>query len=220
MRVATLLVVTGHLFAAALSILIGELVVFVSSVSVPNLHVPIRLFQLYSETIGIDVYGAFLPVFLSVGLFVALRRSNVPGGMKPCRGYLFWLSVAIVGLVFVVLFAYLRLGVGTFSLTSSEAETIVPLSGALGILYSLRRRFPASIVGLETYIIGTFGVFLSDLFLSLTGISQAPGLALVWGGNGSHDLVLWFGLYLAVPAFCFGLISPGFVSFLRRFVPQ
>ncbi|MDG7027297.1 MAG: hypothetical protein JRN16_02685 [Nitrososphaerota archaeon] len=216
MQVAIFLSKMGYVVAAVISILIGEVVNYGLSVTVPNLYAPIGLFPLYTETIGIDVYGAFFPVFLSIGLFLMLRRLNIPNGLKPCRGRRFWLSVGVVTLVFVMAFAYLRLGVGIFSLTLSEAAFIVPSSGFFGVLYSVRRRYPASLVGIETYIVGVFGVFLSDLFLSFSGISQAPGEAIVWGGSGFHDLVLWFGLYLAVPAFCFVKLSPRVVLFFRN----
>jgi hypothetical protein len=216
LRAVTALLAVGYVMAAAISVLIGEVVNYLLSAMIPELQAPIGLFPLYSETVGIDIYGAFFPVLLSIGLLLMLRRSKVHPELKPCRGRLFWLSVGLVSLVFVVAFAYLRLGVGTFSLTLPEAAYIVPLSGSFGVLYSAKRRYPASLVGIETYVIGVFGAYLSDLFLSLSSISQAPGEALVWGGSGTHDLVLWFGLYLAVPAFCFAKLSPRFGSFFGR----
>ncbi|MGD0396997.1 MAG: hypothetical protein ABSB26_08865 [Nitrososphaerales archaeon] len=56
----------------------------------------------------------------------------------------------------------------------------------------------------ELYVIGVLGMPLSDLVRAFTGWSRAPGEALVWGGGGSHDLVLWFGFYMAVSSVVYG----------------
>ena len=206
----------SYLAVAVISVLAGLVVVFALNFVVPALYAPVVLFRLYSEVIAIDAYGAVFPVILSTSLFVVFRRSKVPDGFRPFRGYRFWASVGLVRLSFVLVTSYLSSSLGTTVLTTFEAELLVPLGGSFGALYAHLRKHPASVVGLEAYAIGTFGGFLSDLVLTLSGAVRAPGGELVWGGAGTLDLTLWFGLYLALPAYLFAKASPKFVSLFRR----
>lgn len=216
MRPAAPLESLGYMAVAAVSVLAGLAAVFALNHVVPTLRAPVVLFPLYSEVVAVDVYGAVFPLLLSTALLVVLRREGDLRGLKPFRGPRFWAPVGAVCLAFVLVTGYIHLSRGTFALTTFESEALVPLAGAFGAVYALWRRRPASVVGAEAYAIGAFGTFLSDLVLTFSGAMQAPRGALVWGGGGTYDLCLWFGVYLAIPASIVARAAPGLVSYFRR----
>ena len=185
-------------------------------VVVPGYEAHVHLFHLYSEVIGVDLFGAVLPAVLSLVLAFRFRGFRGSNGTYPFRGRRFWVPASLGASVLTVVFGYLQASSKSLSLTSLQATVAVPVCGIFGVAYVLRsnREFPASITSLEVYALGVVGALASDMVLSLGGWTQLRGGSLIWGGNGFHDLVLWLGLYMALPAFAYQKLSPVLIGAL------
>ena len=167
--------------------------------AVPSLTAAISLFPLYSEQVGIDVYGAVFPILLSIGfLFVIIRSRNTVMRKILFQDRFFWALVLILTLVALALFGLVQTTSGALTLPPVLAAGFATFGAFVGIGYGWKRQnIPVVGRACELYACGVFAMFFSDLVRTFTGWSQAPGQALVWGAGGTHDLVLWFGFYLA-----------------------
>jgi len=198
------------LLAVMLSLLVTEFSCSGVSLVLPRLSAPVGLFSLRSEVVALDIYGAFLPLLLCVGLGFEFRHfARLKGRTIPYQGIQFWLSILLVTLFALALFGFVQETSGSMVLSNFEALFVIPFGGLLGVLYAIKRgvEVQSSAVGAETFAIGVLGMFLSDMVRTFSGWSQVPaGSAIVWGGGGLHDLVLWFGVYLAVGAFSYRLL--------------
>ena len=202
---------------ALYSVIVAEVVCLVVLNLVLGIVFPIPLFSAYSEIVGIDVLGAVLPLLVSIELWYLWRRqARRRGGVVPFSSRQFWLSILVVLLGALLAFGYVQVSNGGLVLTAWEALYAIMLGGIFGAVYAARRDMEMRVgaVGSEVYAIGAIGLFLSDLVRTFAGWSRVPsGYVLVWGGGGSHDLVLWFGFYMAVSAFAYGkLVSRGLKS--------
>jgi len=186
------------LLALAISLVLLDLV--------PEFGLGIALFPLYSEEVGIDLYGAVLPVLLSIVLVVVVEPSSKIGGRSTLfRGRLFWALVFSLSIFALAVFGLVQANSGSLVALVRFGSLFAALGAVIGLAYTAERRNESPLGrAAELYVIGVLGMFLSDLVRTFTGWSQAPGEALVWGGGGSHDLVLWFGFYMAASSVAYG----------------
>jgi len=199
------------LLALAISLVLLDLV--------PEFGLGIALFPLYSEEVGIDLYGAVLPILLSVVLVVMVERSNnIEGRSMLFRGRLFWASAFLLSMIALAVFGLVQANSGSLVAPVRFGSLFATLGAVVGLAYTAERRNVSPLGrAAELYVIGVLGMFLSDLVRTFTGWSQAPGEALVWGGGGSHDLVLWFGFYMAVSSVAYGASYHRIGRFLDSF---
>ena len=193
---------------AALAFLISvislEFVFTALELAVPAYKAPVTLFPLDSEEIGIDLFGAVLPLFLCLAAAGLLGRNNRGPG-RPFRGVRFWGSVSLSVLLTLLVFGYVQAVSGSLALPGFEAVLTIPVVEVLGIAYCVWRGpgLSALAVAGELYAIGVLGAVVGDLVRTLTGWIHEPMTLLVWGGGGLHDLVFWIGLYAAAGAYVY-----------------
>lgn len=184
-----------------LSLLIGSRLPNGSGISFP-------LFNYGDETVGISLLGGFAPVFFSLGMLLSLSGVHGQNHTKPLRGPIPWVTVLGLGILFTLIFSISHDWFSGLSLSESWAIWLASFGAGLGILLRfVRAGLGVAAAGLEMYAIGTLGTFSSDVIRTLTFLGTAPGEALVWGGDGLRDLVLWFGVYMVLGYLFFELIS-------------
>ncbi len=166
------------------------------------------LFPYGDETVGISLLGGFAPVFFSLGMLVALSGVVGRNQTRPLRGLIPWVTVLGLSVLFTLVFSISHDWFSGLSLTESWAIWLASFGAGLGILLGfIRAGLGVAAAGLEMYAIGTLGTFISDIIRTLTFLGTAPGKALVWGGDGLRDLVLWFGVYMVLGFLFFELLS-------------
>jgi hypothetical protein len=160
-----------------------------------------ELFHYDGETVGVSLFGGFAPVFFSAALIPALRP------VRALRGPVPWAAIAGICALFIGIFGVSHDWYSGLTLTRSWASWLASFGAGLGIVLGLtRKRLGLFATALELYAIGTLGTFASDVARTLSYQSTAPGQALVWGGGGLQDLVLWFGIYMALGYLFFRLV--------------
>jgi hypothetical protein len=195
--------------AFLLSILILEFGFTAAEVLTPGLRAPVRLFPLNSEEIGIDLYGAVLPLVLCLLVgYISVKR-EAQATPRPFRGAVFWTSMALSVILTLAVFGYIQEVSGSLALTGFEGVLAIPVVEMLGVLYCVYRgpKLRALTVATELYVVGVTGAVLGDVIRTLSGWVSAPLSFFVWGGGGLHDLVFWIGLYAASAAFVYREIS-------------
>jgi len=201
----------GRILEVLVSIMAADVVLTLLLVITPKVEAPIPLFPLYSEVVGIDAYGAVLPLLLcAVFAFFATVYAKRRGGLLPFRGMQFWVSILLLAVATVAVFQYVQRTSGGFGLSAVGGALSVLAGEAVGIVYGIERgpEMRASVVSAEAFVVGVLAALVSDFVQTFTGWAQAPGLALVWGGVGTHDLVLWFAVYIGAAVYIFRWISP------------
>jgi hypothetical protein len=180
------------------------------------------LFPYREELVAVGLVGGVLPLLISALMVAVLttapRRGDLP---SPFRSRAYWLAAVLISLFITLFFSASNVLYGGLGLPRLWAFWLVLAGGAAGADYWwLRgRRLPAFDGAAECYVLGTLGVFGSDVIRTLTGLASAPGEAAVWGGGGLLDILFWFGLYLvlaflSVGAFR-GLLSRAYETLVR-----
>ncbi len=167
------------------------------------------LFRYYGELIAIDLVGAVIPLLVCFTLIltVLLRGAKRRGGgaFEESR---FWLSVLAIALVSTAVFTAASAEFGGLNLPVSWSIALIPGGAVVGVAFGLTRRKDEKLLAgfAECYVLGTLATLLSDLVRTLSGLVRAPVLA--WGGDGTHDLVFWFGIYTGISFLAFSLLHP------------
>ena len=201
----------GRVLGALVSIMAADVVLTLLLVITPKAKAPIPLFPLYSEVVGIDAYGAVLPLLLcAVFVFFARVYATRRGGLVPFRGMQFWASILLLTIATIAVFQYVQRTSGGLGLSGAGAALGILAGEAAGIAYGIGRgpEMRAPVVSAEAFVVGVLAALVSDFVQTFTGWAQAPGIALVWGGSGTHDLVLWFAVYMGAAVYIFRRTSP------------
>jgi hypothetical protein len=210
---------TGAVILAALASILLSVLFSVALIGItPALTTGIALFPLYSEEVGIDVYGGVLPIALSIALAIIAKRSkNLAGNSALFRDRFFLVMLGAATVVALGFFGLVQAAAGALVLPRLLSALLVVAGAILGLVYEAGRGRTA-LAGkvVELYFIGVFGLFLSDLVRTLSGWVRAPGKDVVWGGGGSHDLVVWFGFYMAASNAAYTVLRPRIGSLLVR----
>ncbi len=186
----------SRLLPTVLTILLATLLTIILVLllqgNLPQYTLVFYLFNAGTEQVGIDLYGGIAPTVACLWLVPLLRKSR--------HKRVFWASLAATVIVPTLTFSSLSLTSGGTSIGVTGGEAAIVLGGLFGSAYGILRRKWVSILNgaLECFFVGAVGLFASDIILTLSGQIQAPYGAVVWGGGGTHDLVLWFGLYMAL----------------------
>ncbi len=200
---------------ALVSVVLTIVITVVLQGSIPQSTLVYYLFNYEYEKVGIDLYGGILPLIACLWLAPALRRSR--------RKRVFWAFLALTAAVPTLAFASFA-GPGGTSIGVTGGEAAIVLGGLYGAVYGmLRGIWATSLVGAgESFFIGAAGLFASDVILTFSGQIEAPFGAVIWGGGGTHDLVLWFGIYMAIGFTAYRLLEQhlGLLRFFRRSVPS
>ncbi len=206
------------LLIASLAAILVTLVVSVFAQNLlPKYTSGYALFQYGGGLVGIDLYGAIVPLLACLPLLYLTRNhTSIPEGRGFLRRRLFGVSLVLACLLPVLPFAYVQESSGSLALGTLGGALAIILGGLLGSSYAIARGRGLSILqgGSECFIICVLGLFVSDVARTLTGLTREPGQALIWGGGGSHDLVLWFGIYMALSYLTFRLTFPRSLAFL------
>lgn len=159
------------------------------------------LFPYNGGLVAIGLIGGVVPLLASA-LVVAARTGPRSGDEKeaPFKSRVFWLAVALIALFLTAFFTAAHALYGGLGLPKLWAFWLVFAGAIAGVDYWwLRGKRLGVLEGTaECYVMGTLGVFASDLIRTLTGLASAPGKAAVWGGGGFLDILFWFGLYVAL----------------------
>lgn len=159
------------------------------------------LFPYGGETVGIALTGGALPVAISLLLVAVLRRRPLrEASAGPFRSRPYWLSVGLIALLATVMFSLSHELYGGLTLQESWAfwSVIVGAAAGVGYWWLRGRSLPVGYGCAECYVMGTLGMFASDIVRTLSGLAIVPGAVAVWGGGGFHDLVFWFGIYASL----------------------
>lgn len=207
-------------FIAALAAILVTLLVCVIALNLlPDYYAAYALFQYGDELVGIDLYGALVPLFACLPLLYLKRGhpSSMPGDAGILLRRLFAVSLVPACLLPVSVFALVRESSGSLVLGTLGGALAILFGGVLGAAYATLRGTEITIFqgSSECFIICVVGSFASDIIRTLTGLASASGGALVWGGGGSHDLVLWFGIYMVLSYLTFRLIFPASSAYLE-----
>jgi hypothetical protein len=211
-----------HKSALLIAALVAILVTLIASVLALNLLPTYTnayaLFRYGDELVGIDLYGALAPLLLCLPL-LSLKpgRSPTPGGSWLARR-LFLISLGLACVLPLLPFVLVQESTGGLVLGTLGGALAIFLGGVLGAAYAILRREGISILqgSAECFVVSAVGSFVSDIIRTLSGLARAPGGVLIWGGGGSHDLVLWFGVYMLLSYLTFRLVYPRSHAFLAR----
>lgn len=169
------------------------------------------LFQYGGELVGVGLIGGVAPLAAS-GAFTALglRMAGKEGGPRPFRGMSYWLPALLIALLATAVFSLSHELYGGLALPPAWGNAAVLVGSAGGLLHWMARgrRMYAADAFAECYSMGVEGMFLSDVVRTLTGLASAPGSAVFWGGGGFHDLVFWFGIYMALGLSALRMVLP------------
>ena len=207
LRVLLVLAVVVSTVAAALISL------YIQSLAPRGSGPTFAMFSYNKEIVAISLLGAELPVLVVAvavsTLYFFTWPFNMPQGVFRRS---FFISTGIVAGLSVLVFSVSRALYGGWALPPSWSEMAVFVGAGGGALYAWFRSRGKNLVAtsLECYAIGTFGMLLSDVIRTLTGMVSSPGGATIWGGGGLLDFVFWFGIYLALGSAIFGGLSKTF----------
>ncbi len=194
---------------AALASLSAVVAVFASTIvcvlvqgAVPQGHGPeYVLFPYEGELVAIGLVGGALPVIASFAMVASSTGARGDGERPlPFRSTAYWLAVLLVAVFITLFFTVSHELYGGLGLPKLWAFWLVVAGCFAGVDYWwLRgRRLGVAWGAAECYVMGTLGVFASDLVRTLGGLATAPGGAAVWGGGGLLDILFWFGLYVSL----------------------
>jgi hypothetical protein len=157
------------------------------------------LFPYHGELVGIGLVGGVVPLIVSA-MMVAASSFGRERGAHPFEGRAYWTAMLLVALFITLLFSASHAVYGGIGLSRLWAFGLVLMGCVAGVYYWwFRGRRLGAVDGVaECYVMGTLGVFSSDVVRTFTGLASAPGEAAVWGGGGFLDILFWFGLYVAL----------------------
>ena len=167
------------------------------------------LFPYDGELVAIGLTGGVLPLFASLAMLaVSTGPRRDDGHPAPFRSPVYWLAVLLVVLFITLFFSASHALYGGLGLPKLWAFWLVLGGGVAGVDYWwLRgRRLAVAWGTAECYVMGTLGVFGSDVVRTFTGLASAPGEAAVWGGGGLLDILFWFGLYVSLSFLRFSVL--------------
>jgi hypothetical protein len=171
------------------------------------------LLRYRDELILVDLIGAVIPLFvcliaiLGIVLDISHRETNRTHEVA-LRDAGFWLVVLTLALASTAVFTLASAEFGGLILPVSWSIALMPGGAVVGVTFGLTRwKDETPLAGfLECYVLGTLVMLISDIVRTLSGLVNAP--ILVWGGDGVHDLVFWFGIYTGIPFLVFTVLRP------------
>ena len=167
------------------------------------------LFPYNGEVVAIGLIGGVLPLLLSAAMVGARAGTKKDDEHDvPFRSQAYWLAIALIALLLTAFFTAAHALYGGLGLPKLWAFWLVFAGAVAGVDYWWLRgkRLAVLDATAECYVMGTLGVFESDLVRTLTGLASAPGRAAVWGGGGFLDILFWFGLYAALSFLSFSVV--------------
>lgn len=192
--------------ASALGIAISAVICIFLQGFVPTGTGPaFALFPYHGELVAIGAIGGVFPLLLCAMMVSALTTFQRMGRRPaPFAGPEYWLAVLLLGLMITGLFAASHAVYGGLGLTKVWAFWLIFAGGVAGVDYWWLRGSELSVGegAAECYVLGTLGVFASDVIRTLSGMASAPGSAAVWGGGGFLDILFWFGIYMTLAFVC------------------
>ena len=206
--------------SSLLTVVTSALAVILLQDALPQGHGPeYAIFSLGSEIVAIGVTGAILPLGMSL-LIVVIYAMQKRTSYSPFRKWPYWLTIAAASLLATVVFSVMHQLFGGVALPASGPFWSVIVGTLSGIGYWYLRGMRMSWLGgtSECFVLGSLSMFGSDIIRTFSGLASAPGEALVWGGGGFHDLVLWFGLYIVISYLVFRLYTPPFARLSKAMV--
>ena len=187
------------LLSAMVSVLGSALLCILVQTVVPSGHGPeYALFPYGGELVAIGLVGGVVPLLASFAMLAASAGLRMDDEHPlPFRSLAYWLAVLLVALFITLFFTASRVLYGGLGIPKLWAFWLVFAGSVVGVDYWWLRGRRLGLAGgmAECYVMGTLGVFASDLIRTLTGLASAPGEAAVWGGGGLLDVLFWFGLY-------------------------
>jgi hypothetical protein len=174
----------------------------------PGRALAYSLFPYDDEVVGISLWGGIIPILAS--LLILETGTWDKRDPRPFRSWRYWLVVLATALVATIVFSVSHELIGGLELSKPAAIVAIEVGAATGIGYWWFRgqRLPLVQGIAECYVMGTLGIFGSDVIRTLSLLATTPGAATVWGGGGLHDLVLWFGLYVSISFTCVRVLIP------------
>jgi hypothetical protein len=204
----------SYIASALVSILACEVIVLLVFAILP---LPVGAwfpaFTYYGELVEVSPLGFLLPIILSVCLLFVSRPSAVTGKRtRGFRGRNLWLVVAIFALASTLIFVLTQNLYGSVEIPVSWAIWIVPVGAITGSLYGMVNGRRSSVLEgfANCYVVGALGLVLSDMIRTLARLTVAQEI--VWGGEGLHDLVFWFGIYIGMGWVVFRLVCPKLIG--------
>jgi hypothetical protein len=204
------------LVAALVSVLVTLVACVLALNLLPAYSAPYALFRYGDELVGIDLLGGLAPLLACLPLFFLLASDPQIPGARFHVSKLFSASLLLACILPVLLFTLLQESSGSLTLGPLGGAVAILSGAVLGAAYASLRGSEVSILrgGSECFVVCAVGIFVSDMIRTLTGLVGAPGEAVIWGGGGSHDLVLWFGIYMTLSYVVFRLSLPALDRFL------
>jgi hypothetical protein len=187
--------------AATFAVLLSALGCVLLQQAVPPGHGPeISLFQYGGETVAIGLAGGGLPLLVSLALVASLVGGSGEDDHAPFRSEAYWAGVLLIAIFVTGVFSASGALYGGLGIPRVWAFWLVVAGGAAGVGYWMLRGKSLGLAAgaAECYVMGTLGVFASDVIRTLSGQASAPGELAVWGGGGLLDVFFWFGIYVAL----------------------
>jgi hypothetical protein len=203
----------ADLASSLLALLTAIIVMMLASVPllelIPEYSMGYGVFQYGREVVGIDLFGGLFPLLLSLLLLVLMGGRDKSGKLaRPPQRGVFWVWLIVLAGSSTLIFSIVGQEIGGVSLGTQGGAAAIVLGGLYGVGHNLARgpKIPTRLEASECYAIGAWGLFISDVIRTFTGLIEAPNGAIVWGGGGTHDLVLWFGFYMALASGVFSVL--------------
>lgn len=194
------------LLASALAIVLSAVICIIVQGLLPIGSGPaFALFPYHGELVAIGAIGGVFPLLLCAMMVSALTTfERVERRVAPFTGPMYWLAVLLLGLMITALFGLSHEVYGGLGLTKLWAFWLIFAGGVAGVDYWWLRGSDLTLGegAAECYVLGTLGVFGSDVIRTLSGMAGAPGSAAIWGGGGFLDILFWFGIYMALAYVC------------------
>jgi len=199
-------------------VLSGTVAVLVSSLAClviqqqlnAGLGVAYPLFGYGGEVVAIDLLGGVVPLLASVILFASVvLDAAMRGGPLPFRNPVLWLSMVVISLLSVTVFALASAAYGGAGIPTGWARGMVALGSAIGAGFAASLGQARTLLeGIaECYVIGALAIFLGDVLRTFAGL--VAGQIVVWGGGGLSTFYSGSGPTWRWPSWSSGLCNRG-----------